>query len=196
MQMEISKIIIPWVFTPPREDKFQLHLNYFLNNQKFIKPIVVNSNGILLDGYIDYLIALRYGMKTVDVTVKEPGEKPEKEITQYEVKRTKNGKIKRKVYSKSVRKMIYDKAGKRCELCGKKILLSQMTLDHIVPLSMGAEDCVDNLQSTCFDCNQLKSNCLPESFMERITSIFMYQMEKSDNKLKLEIACKLIESVE
>ena len=67
-------------------------------------------------------------MKTVDVIVKETDEKPEKEITQYDVKRTRKGKIKRKVYSKNVRKMIYDKAGKRCELCGKKILLSQMTL--------------------------------------------------------------------
>ena len=40
----------------------------------------------------------------------------------------------RKHYSPKVRKMIYDKADGRCALCGRKITLSEMTIDHIVPL--------------------------------------------------------------
>lgn len=189
--METKDIIVPYMFenTPPSKKKIQAHKEYFDATHKFLKPIIVNNNGTLLDGYIDYLIAFRYGIEMIDVTVKEQTE-------ECKIKKTKKKKIKRKVYSRQTRKMIYDKADGRCQLCGKKILLSELSLDHILPLSMGGEDCVDNIQATCFDCNQLKRNCLPASFFERITNIFMYQMEKSDNKIKLQIARKLIESVE
>ena len=61
------------------------------------------------------------------------------------LKRDKNGKIKRKSYSDDVRKLIYIKAGGRCELCGRKILLDDMTLDHVNLLSMGGDDDVENL---------------------------------------------------
>ena len=61
----------------------------------------------------------------------------ESKNVELEIKRTNNGKIKRKKYSQSVRKVIYDKYDGRCQLCGRKILLSDMTLDHHIALSMG-----------------------------------------------------------
>lgn len=94
------------------------------------------------------------------------------------IKRTKSGKIKRKTYSPDVKKLLYIKADGRCELCGKKILLDDMTIDHVKPLSMGGEDDVSNLACTCLSCNQFKSNIAPELFEDRINDIFMYQMEK------------------
>lgn len=93
-----------------------------------------------------------------------------------------SGKAKRKTYSKDTRKLIYLNAGGRCELCGKKILLDDMTIDHINPLSMGGEDDVENLSCTCYPCNLFKGNILPSDFMERITDIFMYQMEKQNKR--------------
>lgn len=48
-----------------------------------------------------------------------------------------SGKAKRKTYSKDTRKLIYLNTSGRCELCGKKILLDDMTIDHINPLSRG-----------------------------------------------------------
>lgn len=53
------------------------------------------------------------------------------------VKRNKKGEIIRKSYSEDTRKLIYLNAGGRCELCGRKILLEYMTIDHVNPLSMG-----------------------------------------------------------
>ena len=97
------------------------------------------------------------------------------------IKRTKSGKIKRKTYSPDVKKLLYIKADGKCELCGKKILLDDMTIDHVKPLSMGGEDDVENLSCTCYPCNLFKGNILPDDFMERITEIFMYQMEKKSN---------------
>lgn len=87
-------------------------------------------------------------------------------------------KRKRKNYSKEERKIIYDKAKGRCELCGQKLLFQDMTLDHIIPLSMGGADEMDNLQSACYVCNQFKSNILPEDFIDKVVKIFLYQMRK------------------
>ena len=108
-----------------------------------------------------------------------------------------NVKKRRKTYSKEERKIIYDKSKGRCELCGQRLLLENMTLDHIVPLSMGGEDSMDNLQVLCYDCNQLKSNILPDDFMDRIIKIFLHQAEKKCSKdMKLKIIHKLVESLQ
>lgn len=101
----------------------------------------------------------------------------------------KTNKNKRKTYSQSTRKLIYNNAGGRCELCGRKILFEDMTLDHVIPLSMGGADEVGNLSCVCFADNSFKGNILPSDFMERITEIFMYQMEK---KYKNSIAWKMV----
>lgn len=104
-----------------------------------------------------------------------------------------SGKVKRKTYSKDTRKLIYNKAGGQCELCGRKLLFEDMTLDHVIPLSVGGLDEVENLACVCLADNRFKSNILPEDFMERITEIFMYQMEKKQrNSLKWKIVHRLL----
>ena len=105
-----------------------------------------------------------------------------------------NKKMKRKKYSKDARQLIYERADGRCELCGKKILLKDMTLDHINPLSMGGEDNVSNLSCTCKLCNHFKGNILPDDFFERISLIYFYQMEKKiNNRFKRWIILKLLQ---
>ena len=105
-------------------------------------------------------------------------------------------KTKRKKYSEQERKMIYIRDDGRCALCGRKITLSEMTIDHIVPLDRNGENSVNNLQCACYACNQFKSNILPEDFMERITVIFLYQMEKKySGKIRWKIVHKLLENL-
>ena len=91
------------------------------------------------------------------------------------------GKIKagRKKYSKEERRMVYNRAGGCCKLCGQRLLLEDMTLDHIVPLSMGGRDELGNLQAAHRECNQFKSNILPEEFLGRVAEVFIYQMDIS-----------------
>ena len=109
------------------------------------------------------------------------------------VRRDSKGKIKRKSYSEDTRKLIYLHAGGRCELCGRKILLEDMTIDHITPLAMGGKDDVENLSCTCYPCNLFKGNILPSDFMERITDIFLYQMEKQHkDRVKWKIVHKML----
>lgn len=82
------------------------------------------------------------------------------------------------IFPKEVRELIYDNAKGRCVLCGRKIVYDKMTLDHITPLAMNGADAVKNLQCTCEICNKFKGSILPDDFMDRITEIFMYQLEK------------------
>lgn len=103
-------------------------------------------------------------------------------------------KKERRKYGKDTRKMLYKKADGRCVLCGREILLKDISIDHIVPLSMGGADSVENLQCTCAECNRFKANILPSDFMERISTIFFYQMErKYVNRWRWKVIHKILE---
>lgn len=112
------------------------------------------------------------------------------------IKRNASGKIKRKHYSDNVRKILYNNADGRCQLCGRQILFSEHTVDHIIPLSMGGLDDVSNLQICCLPCNQMKNNVLPELFCSRIADIFLYQMEKKEgNSFRWKIVHRILKNM-
>lgn len=98
----------------------------------------------------------------------------------------------KKSFSPTTRKMLYNKADGRCVLCGKAIKLEDMTVDHIKPIAMGGSNGVENLQCTCSACNSFKGSVLPEDFFERITEIYMFQLKK---KLGNGIKWKMIQSL-
>lgn len=90
----------------------------------------------------------------------------------------KKSAVKRKCYSKEQRRTIYNKSGGFCQLCGRKINYNDFTVDHITPISKGGSNDMDNVEAVCRVCNQFKANIYPEQFVDRITEIFMFQMEK------------------
>ena len=49
-----------------------------------------------------------------------------------------------------VRDVVYERDEHRCLICGTT---HRLTLDHIVPFSMGGEDTIDNLRTLCGSCN-------------------------------------------
>ena len=111
-------------------------------------------------------------------------------------KRKKRQRRRRNRYSVDVRKMIYNKADGHCTLCGRKLLFEDMTLDHIIPLAMNGPDEVGNLQCACELCNKAKASALPEEFIDRISSIFLCQMErKYADRMKWKIVHKLLENM-
>ena len=102
----------------------------------------------------------------------------------------------RMVLSYEQRLEIYNRANGKCVLCGKEIKINKMTIDHIIPLSMGGADEMSNMQCTCYACNQFKSNILPEQFEQKIADIFTYQTEKKHGKeLRWKIAKKLLQGI-
>lgn len=99
-------------------------------------------------------------------------------------------------FPKEVRELLYNAAEGRCVLCGRKITYDIMTLDHIRPLAMGGADNVTNLQCTCESCNLFKGSVFPDDFMERVTEIFLYQMDKKQGKrLRWRIVHRLLEGM-
>ncbi len=113
-----------------------------------------------------------------------------------EIGKKQNLRAKRRNFSNAVRKRVYEKADGYCQLCGRKILYEEMTLDHIVPLAMCGDDVESNLQCTCRSCNELKRNIMPEEFTAKVRDIFTYQMTKKfGDSIKWKITNRLIQSL-
>lgn len=53
-------------------------------------------------------------------------------------------------YSQKEWKELCDKYDNRCLCCGKK---KPLTVDHVVPLSKGGSNSIDNIQCLCLECN-------------------------------------------
>lgn len=126
---------------------------------------------------------------------------------------------KRKSFSANDRIKIYRKTQGRCYLCGEFVDYDSFEIEHKIPLAKGGTNDFSNLFPACHCCNTIKHDIYPQELMEKIVKIFMYQVRekgsnktkhivarkiinsfdignKSSNQLKLQIACKLIESVE
>lgn len=63
--------------------------------------------------------------------------------------------VKRKPISNKLRKMVYERDHCRCVTCGAT---DHLSLDHIIPWSLGGEDTMENLQTMCRSCNSRKGN--------------------------------------
>ncbi len=53
-----------------------------------------------------------------------------------------------------------------CQYCGKKSPEVVLELDHIIPIKEGGGDNLENLMTSCFDCNRGKGKELLETFRE------------------------------
>lgn len=69
MKMKLSDIKVPKSFaaTTPKEEKMSVCRNFWNNNHKQIKDIVVNKDNILVDGYVQYLVLKENGVEDADV---------------------------------------------------------------------------------------------------------------------------------
>lgn len=75
--------------------------------------------------------------------------------------------------SKSKRFKVFDRDGYKCRYCGRtpedSIILE---VDHVIPISKGGGDVMENLVTSCFECNRGKSaieigSVAPESDADR-----------------------------
>ncbi len=67
------------------------------------------------------------------------------------------------LFGYEVRQYLLEKFHHTCVYCGTKE--TALNLDHFHPKSRGGSDKVSNLVLSCVDCNQAKSNKLPEDFL-------------------------------
>lgn len=78
---------------------------------------------------------------------------------------------KRRKFSDYEKKSVYAKCNGTCAICGNPVKYKKMTIDHIVPLSKGGTNGMDNLQLACKRCNLMKADFTAEEFVEKIHEI-------------------------
>ena len=67
------------------------------------------------------------------------------------IRRNKNaGKFDLKAWSEKLEKLDY-----KCQICGTR---DRITIDHIIPLTKGGTNHIDNIQPLCHSCNSSKGN--------------------------------------
>ncbi len=59
------------------------------------------------------------------------------------------------------RRNIFARDNNRCQYCGKKFPLSELSLDHVVPRSQGGKSTWENVVCACLDCNVRKGGRTP-----------------------------------
>lgn len=57
---------------------------------------------------------------------------------------------------------IYARDKYRCQYCGVKAAIADLTYDHVVPRSQGGKTTWTNIVSACYACNSKKANRTPE----------------------------------
>lgn len=84
-----------------------------------------------------------------------------------------------------VKRTIYDRQNGLCAYCGQHRNRKYMTIDHIIPLSKGGTDDIDNLQCTCKKCNQFKDNMLPSEFTALVRCVLENSIRIEKNSAAL-----------
>jgi predicted restriction endonuclease len=69
--------------------------------------------------------------------------------------------LKRKTLSAKLRYEVFKRDQFKCRICGRTAKETKLEVDHIIPVSKGGTDDLDNLQTLCVDCNRGKSNSYP-----------------------------------
>lgn len=66
---------------------------------------------------------------------------------------------------------IYVRDGNRCQYCGRRFSTSELSLDHVIPLSRGGATTWENVVCACLTCNVRKGNRLPDEALMRLRRV-------------------------
>ncbi len=69
------------------------------------------------------------------------------------------------------RKNILARDGNRCQYCGKRLPVSQLSLDHVHPKSRGGKSSWTNVVTACNPCNTRKGGRLPAEAAMKLRSV-------------------------
>ena len=72
----------------------------------------------------------------------------------------------REPYKKGDRRRVYKRDNYICQYCGNLCSESDISIDHIIPASMGGSSRMDNLITCCLLCNRIKNGKVFNSIEE------------------------------
>jgi 5-methylcytosine-specific restriction endonuclease McrA len=67
---------------------------------------------------------------------------------------------------------LLQKQGYRCAAC-KKVIRHRYEIDHVMPVSLGGANTIDNLQLLCRPCNRRKKNMHPDEWAAKLGRLFI-----------------------
>lgn len=77
-------------------------------------------------------------------------------------------------YKRLTKKTLFERDKGKCGYCGKKLTLSSMTVDHVMPRSKNGEHKWQNVVSSCSACNSKKGDRTPqEAGMQLKTRVYL-----------------------
>jgi 5-methylcytosine-specific restriction endonuclease McrA len=86
------------------------------------------------------------------------------------------------------RRNIFARDTNRCQYCGKEFPTSELSLDHIIPKSMGGTASWENLVCACTDCNAKKGGRTPKQ--ARMTLVRLPMKPKRNPTIHLHLSSK------
>ncbi len=69
------------------------------------------------------------------------------------------------------RRNLYRRDGYACQYCGRRPGSSELTIDHVVPRSIGGPTTWENCVLACVDCNKRKANRTPKQCSMKLRTI-------------------------
>lgn len=111
--------------------------------------------------------------------------------------------MKRKSTGKRLRFSVFERDGFTCQYCGKRPPEVILHTDHIIPVSKGGENEIENLLTACADCNlgkatrivgesPLRSRKNEEDLQERFDQLkAFYKLQKKMKSLKEEAVAEV-----
>lgn len=91
--------------------------------------------------------------------------------------------MRRNLHDPVVRKHVHTKTNGRCHLCGVRLSLNSMEMEHSRPKSLGGTNHMNNLMPSCRSCNREKGNRLTTGQMRRLKGNQRFQKRESDSGL-------------
>lgn len=162
-------------------DKYRLEERriYLEVTGHFPRPVLLDSNNRIIDGYVSYAVAKAVGIKEIDCTydLEEYGYSPKKK-TRVEFNSS---------YSWELKKMVYAKSGGICAICGQPLSVNNFNIDHWKPINQGGTNDLENLRATHKSCNRLKNDFIAEEFFQSMTTILAYQSMQNEEIAKVMI---------
>ncbi len=64
-----------------------------------------------------------------------------------------------------------------CYYCGKAVMPSELTMDHVVPIIRGGKSAKNNIVPACKECNNQKNHSLPLEWEEHLERIKKEQLD-------------------
>ena len=101
-------------------------------------------------------------------------------------RRSKDYEVEFNMSLEEVRELLYKSYGRTCNYCSSRLLVNNMACDHIMPLSLGGNSTVYNLQMICHRCNTRKGPITHKNFTK-----LLKWLKKQDPDLEKYVLKKL-----